>query len=178
MSGSILVAGIGNIFMGDDGFGVAVVNELARRPAIRQVVLMDVGIRGLDLTYALMGDYQAAVLIDTVKRGHAPGTLYVLEPELSAPEPESEPALLDVHDLSPGRVLRFVQASGARLRRLRLVGCEPAFLPLPEEPHMGLSEEVAGAVTGAADLVQEVVAALLPAQEDPAVAHAQGPSDA
>jgi hydrogenase maturation protease len=166
MSLQILVAGLGNIFMGDDGFGVAVAHELAKRSCFApdpcaRVVLMDVGIRGLDLAYALLEDYDAAVLIDVLQRGRAPGTLYVIEPVPSQAELTSEPEMLDTHDLNPGRVLRFVQASGAALRTLRLVGCEPAFLPAPEDPHMGLSEEVARAVMGAADLVQEVVAELL-----------------
>ena len=80
----ILVAGIGNIFNGDDGFGVAVAQRMARREPPAGVTIKDFGIRGLDLTYALLDGYAAAVLIDTAQRGEPPGTLYVIEPDVSA----------------------------------------------------------------------------------------------
>ena len=80
----ILVAGIGNIFNGDDGFGVAVAQRMAGRALPAGVTVKDFGIRGLDLTYALLDGYAAVILVDTAQRGEPPGTVYVIEPEASA----------------------------------------------------------------------------------------------
>src|SRR5947209_17090655 len=119
----ILVACVGNIFLGDDAFGVEVARRLARRqpPEVRVV---DFGIRGFDLTYALLEDYEAVVLVDAVPRGGPPGTLYVLEPDTA--EPADAPATVETHDMDPMKVLRLVRAMGGRVRRLVVVGCEPA----------------------------------------------------
>jgi hydrogenase maturation protease len=152
----VLVAGIGNIFFGDDGFGVAVAQRLQARMLPEGVVVMDAGIRGIDLTYALMDDYEAAILVDTTQRGGAPGTLYVIDP--TPREPALATSLLDAHALDPRSVLAFVQASGAALRSLRLVGCEPATLGSEDEPQLGLSEPVEAAVGRAVLLVEALVA--------------------
>ena len=77
----ILVAGVGNVFFGDDGFGVEVARRLLERRWPETVTIRDFGIRGLDFAYALLGGYDAAILVDTVRRGRDPGTLYVLEVE-------------------------------------------------------------------------------------------------
>jgi hydrogenase maturation protease len=158
MNGSrVLVAGIGNVFCGDDGFGVAVAQELARRELPEHVVVMDAGIRGLDLTYALMDGYDSAILIDTTARGGAPGTLYLLDPqdgEVAAAE--REPSLIDAHGMDPVRVLAFVRASGAKLRSLRVIGCEPASFGSDEAPQLGLSAAVARAVGPAVELVEQL----------------------
>ena len=163
MSGQrVLVAGVGNVFFGDDGFGVAVAQRLARRSLPPQVTVMDAGIRGIDLTYALMDGYDAAILIDTVTRGGAPGTLYVLDPEVDASvQPAGEASLLDAHGLDPARVLAFVRGSGAPLRCLRVVGCEPASFGSDEAPELGLTAAVERALETAASLVEELVAELL-----------------
>lgn len=152
----ILVAGIGNIFFGDDGFGVEVSRRLAGRPLPEGVRVVDFGIRGLDLTYALLDDYDGVVLVDTVMRGGEPGTLYVIEPEV----PEEDELSVEPHGLDPNTVLAMLRTMGGEVRRLRLVGCEPAALGSDEELAMGLSAKVAAAVEPAADLVESVVAEL------------------
>jgi hydrogenase maturation protease len=151
----ILVAGIGNVFMGDDGFGVAVVQSLVARPRRAGVTLMDAGIRGIDLTYALMDGYDAAILVDAAPRGHAPGTLCVLEPTL--PAVEREATLLDTHDLDPAKVLAAARALGTVPGVVRVVACEPSRLGTLEEPLFELSPEVASAVAPAARLIDELI---------------------
>ena len=155
MSGRrILVAGIGNVFFGDDGFGVEVVRRLGARPQQDGVQVTDFGIRGLDLAYALADGYDAAILVDAVPRGGVPGTLYVLEPEAPA---SAMGALTDTHSLEPTKILAMVRTMGGHLPALRLVGCEPA---AAEDMTMGLSVPVAAAVAAAVDLVEALVAEL------------------
>jgi hydrogenase maturation protease len=154
---TILIAGIGNIFLGDDAFGVEVAQRLAGRPMPEGVSVRDFGIRGLDLTYALMEDYDAIVLVDAAPHGEKPGTLYVIEPHIinDGSESESDP-LIETHGMSPMKVLRMVKAMGGKSKRLLLVGCEPATLG-PEEGHMGLSEPVQAAVDEAIVLVESLI---------------------
>jgi hydrogenase maturation protease len=158
----ILVAGIGNIFLGDDAFGVEVVSRMSRRAQPDHVQVIDFGIRGMDLAYALLDGYDAAILVDAAARGGDPGTLYVIEPE---PESESEnaegghePALLEAHGMNPMRVLEMAQALGGRPPRVRVVGCEPATLGDEIEGAMGLSAPVEAAVGGAIAMVESLVA--------------------
>lgn len=154
---AILVAGIGNIFDGDDGFGVAVAQRLLRRPPWPGVEIVDFGIRGVDLTYALLDNYRAAVLIDAAQRGELPGTISVVTPELPAGEPEHlEDQLLSPHDLDPAKVLRFVAALGGGCRRIVLVVCEPASLG-GEDGKIGLSAVVEAALEAAIAAVDLVV---------------------
>jgi hydrogenase maturation protease len=153
---SVLLAGIGNVFLGDDGFGVEVVRALARRKCPGWLRVVDFGIRGFDLAYALL-EHDAAVLVDALPRGHAPGTLTVLEPLLD----ESEPAAaFETHSMEPGSVLRLVRALGGRAPRLRVLGCEPLELGSDEDLVLGLSEPVAAAIEPAADMALELAAAL------------------
>ena len=157
----ILVAGIGNIFMGDDAFGAEVAQQLAQRNLPADVRVGDFGIRGLDLAYALQDGYETTILIDAYPRGDEPGTLYVAEPDLdrisdSAPE-------MDAHGLDPLKILRLAASMGASLKRVLLVGCEPATLG-PEEGAMGLSEPVARAVTEAVSVVESLTKQLLAGQ--------------
>jgi len=176
----ILVAGIGNIFLGDDGFGVAVVQQLARAVVPNGVTLMDVGVRGLDLTYALLGDYDAAILIDAAQRGAAPGSIYVIDPELGdrrSTEDATNPAgLLDAHAMDPAKVLAFVRESGAILRAMRVVGCEPLTFGSDEQPAFGLSEPVQAAVPVAErqvlTLIAELQHSLLPSAPSREARHA------
>jgi hydrogenase maturation protease len=151
----ILVAGIGNIFFGDDGFGVAVAQRLAARALPERVRVMDVGIRGLDLAYALLDGYDATILVDVTRRGGPPGTLYVLEPTL---DPAARTSL-ETHSLDPATVLALVRSLGGDLGCLRLVGCEPARLGDGEDgdAEMGLSAPVAAAVEPAVALVESLV---------------------
>ncbi|HUJ66350.1 MAG TPA: hydrogenase maturation protease [Acidimicrobiales bacterium] len=154
---TVLVAGIGNIFFGDDGFGPAVAQTLGDWQLPPDVEVADFGIRGVHLAYQILeGGYRTVVLIDALPMGEAPGTLAVLEPE---PGPASEPAAaaspvqLDAHSMSPAAVLSALRALGGVTPRVRVVGCQPADL----ECGMTLSEPVRRAVEAAADLVVDTV---------------------
>ena len=151
----ILIAGIGNVFMGDDGFGVAVVRALFERPRAAGVILMDAGIRGIDLTYALMDRYDAAILVDATPRGRAPGTLYVLSPQVDVGT--EDVSLFDAHSMDPARVLSVVKRLGGELRHVRIVGCEPSAMGTPEDPVFELTPAVERAVPLAVDLVERLV---------------------
>ncbi len=157
---SILIAGIGNIFLGDDGFGVEVAQRLAQRPLPEGVRVVDFGIRGLDLAYALLDDHAAVILIDATPRGEQPGTLFVLEPRVEA---EVE-ATVEAHSLDPVKVLRLAAAMGARVRRLILVGCEPEPLESADDMRMGLSAPVQAAVGDAIVLIEGLVTKLRASQ--------------
>ena len=154
----ILVAGIGNVFLGDDAFGVEVLQQLMRRKIPDCVRAIDFGIRGLDLVYALLDGYDAAILVDTTARGGQPGTLYMIEvesPETSARPPETME--LDAHGMNPMRVLEMARSMGSRTRRVYLVGCEPATFGDELEGAMGLSPTVAAAVDGAIVMIESLV---------------------
>ena len=154
MSKRILIAGIGNIFLADDGFGVEVARRLAGRELPEGVEAVDFGIRGLDLAYALMDPYEAVIFVDALPRGEEPGTVYLIEPEM---EEEGDLAL-DAHGMDPVKVIRFARAMGAEIPRTLVVGCEPQ-LVLSGENHMlmELSEPVLAAVDEAAKLVESLV---------------------
>jgi hydrogenase maturation protease len=153
----ILVAGIGNIFLGDDGFGVEVIRQLGCRKFPEGVNVVDFGIRGYDLAFALMDEYDQVILVDACPRGEAPGTVFVLEPDL---EHDQELANFDAHDMHPVHVLRLARAQGATLRHVQLVGCEPDTLG-PPEGQMGLSPAVQAAVVEAATVVELLIAKFL-----------------
>ena len=163
MSGArVLVAGVGNIFLGDDGFGVEVAQRRLRQALPAEVRVVDFGIRGLDLAYALLDGYEAVILVDAAPRGQAPGTLYVLEPDrITSPESEGAAPLVEAHGMTPEKVLRLAAALGGRVRRLLLVGCEPTPLDEADEMQTGLSEPVGRAVDEAVVLVEELVGRLL-----------------
>ena len=147
----ILVAGIGNIFLGDDGFGVEVASRLSGRSLAEGVRVTDFGIRGLEVT----------ILIDACPRDAAPGTLYVVEPDLSTfDSPNNSQVAVDAHAMNPMAVLGMARSMGAPLKRILLVGCEPATLG-PEEGQMGLSEVVEAAVERAVTLTESLVARIL-----------------
>jgi len=151
----ILVAGIGNIFLGDDAFGVEVARELTRSELPAEVNVVDFGIRGYDLAYAIMDGYAATILVDTTARGNPPGTLYLIEPdqeELAKLEAE----VPDGHSLGPVQVLRLVQSLGGQITRLYLVGCEPATLET-DDGQIGLSEPVQAAVPQAVEMIRTLV---------------------
>jgi hydrogenase maturation protease len=158
----ILIAGIGNIFLGDDAFGVEVAWRLARRQWPEGVRVVDFGIRGLDLAYALLDGYDAVVLVDATARGQPPGTLSVLELDTdNSPEAEGNGPAVETHGMDPVKVLRLASQMGASVQRLLLVGCEPAACGEPEEEATGMSEPVRRAVEEAVPLVESVVAKLL-----------------
>ena len=157
----ILVAGIGNLFKGDDAFGTEVAQRLLRRQMPDGVKVVDFGIRSLDLTYALLDGYEAAVLIDTAQRGHPPGTISVIEPDRrldGAPAPED--LMLEPHDLDPAKVLRLITALGGGCPRIMVVACEPLTFG-GEDGAMGLSEPVAAAVDAAIATVEDLIDELL-----------------
>jgi hydrogenase maturation protease len=148
----MLVAGIGNIFFGDDGFGCEVARRLAARALPASVRVVDFGIRSIDLAYALL-DHDAAILVDVVARGNPPGTLYVLEPEVR------EGGELDPHGTTPDRILGWL--GGARLPRvLRLVGCEPQTFEADALGAEGLSPPVRAAIPEAIALVEGLIEGL------------------
>jgi hydrogenase maturation protease len=156
-SPSILVAGIGNIFLGDDAFGSEVARRLAVRELPPEVRVVDFGIRGFDLAYALLDGYDVTIFIDATPRGEAPGTLYTIEPDLDEinAEPDGEGALVETHGMNPLKVLSMVKSMGGEFKRILLVGCEPAPL-LSEDGHMGLSEAVEAAVGEAVEMVESL----------------------
>lgn len=153
MAARVLIAGLGNIFLGDDGFGVAVAQALQGRPLPAGVRAVDFGIRAFDLAGALAA-CDAAILVDATARGGAPGTLYVLEPQ-----PAPETAALDAHTLTPERVLAGLPRE-ALPRVLRLVGCEPLSCEPDEEPAdadlCALSPPVRAQVAAAVALVEKL----------------------
>ena len=154
----ILVAGIGNAWLCDDGFGGEVVKRLETRELPEGTVVLDFGTGGLDLAYEVMRGYDAMVLIDVSRQGGEPGTLYVME----ASEEEVDAGIEDgqvinPHAMDPQTVLRFVKTVGAWPGKVVVVACEPARV---EEMGLGLSHEVAHAVDGAVELVVQTIGEL------------------
>ena len=145
---TVLVAGVGNIFFGDDGFGSEVARVLAAEP-ISGAKIEDYGIRGLHLAYELVAGYDRAIVIDAVPRGGTPGTLYVIEPDVSGPA-----ATPDAHRMDLANVFAFVRTIGGDPPPITIVGCEPS----AADEQIGLSEPVRSAVQPAADLVRRLVA--------------------
>jgi hydrogenase maturation protease len=169
---TILIAGIGNIFLGDDAFGVEVAQRLANKTLPRGVRAIDFGIRGFDLAYALLDGTDVTILVDACPRGDKPGALYVIEPDLDlldAPDPESAPPV-DGHVMNPVNVLRLAKTLGGPLKNVLLVGCEPESLG-GDEGRMGLSETVTASIDEAVLMVESLVEQILtgqsPAEETP-----------
>jgi hydrogenase maturation protease len=166
----ILIAGVGNIFLRDDAFGVEVVRQLLRRRTCKNVDVVDFGIRGLDLAYAILDEqYEIVILIGAVQRGGAAGSLYVIEPDVRArregtsdiDSPEAVNRTLDTHNMDPVRVFRLVQAMGGNIKRIIMLGCEPS--PADKFPDMTerLSAPVRGAIDQAASMAETIVDELL-----------------
>jgi hydrogenase maturation protease len=165
----LLVAGIGNIFLGDDAFGSEVVRRLAERPLPEDVRVVDFGIRGLDLAYALLDGYEMVILVDAAPRGGSPGTLYVLEPEVGEPPgPADAGPLIDVHGMDPAKVLRLAAALGGPISRLLLVGCEPGPIPETEDDLPTMCAPVRAAVEEAVSLVESLIHRLQTVAAEPA----------
>lgn len=154
----ILIAGVGNIFLGDDAFGVEVVRRLASRELPGGVSVKDFGIRGFDLAYALMDGYDLTILVDAVPRGGDPGTLYKIEPDLAElSEIDCESMLVETHGMNPMKVLAMVKSMGGQFKRMLIVGCEPATLGSEDEGQMGLSECVEASVDGAVSMIESIL---------------------
>ena len=168
----VLVAGVGNVFLSDDGFGVEVVRRLAGRDLPPGVEVADVGIRGMHLAYRLLDGYRALVLVDAVRRGHPPGTLFLLEHDLDEPAD----AVLDAHGMDPTAVLgmldQLAQGVGVTrpVERVLVVGCEPDSL----DEGIGLSDPVATVIDRAVQAVVDVVGDLLEGGQDDEVAAGGG----
>jgi hydrogenase maturation protease len=156
----ILVAGIGNVFLGDDAFGVEVVQRLLRRPQPEGVRIVDFGIRGFDLAYAMLERSEAVILVDAVSRGAQPGTLFLIEADTSpaeGPAPE-----IQAHSMTPAAVFHLIRSMGEEPpARVLVVGCEPETFGPEELGQMGLSDSVAAAVPGAVAMVEQLVAEVL-----------------
>ena len=151
----ILVAGIGNAWLKDDGFGGEVVKRLETRELPEGAAVFDFGTGGLDLAYEVMRGYDALVLIDVSRQGGEPGTLYVMEARKEDVEAGIEDGqMINPHAMDPQTVLRFVKTLGAWPGKVVVVACEPAQV---EEMGLGLSDEVERAVEGAVDLVVETI---------------------
>jgi hydrogenase maturation protease len=157
----ILVAGIGNIFLGDDGFGVEVAQQLARGNFPASVRVADFGIRGFDLAYALQDGYETTILIDAFPHGQAAGTVYVVEPDLNDPAASlPQASFVEPHAMNPLNVLRMATAMHGPLKRVLLVGCEPATFG-GDDGRMGLSTPVQAAVREAVKVVERLVEEVL-----------------
>jgi hydrogenase maturation protease len=154
----VLVAGIGNIFLSDDGFGVEVARRLAAVPVPDGVVVADFGIRGVHLALELLEGYDALVLVDALDVGEAPGTVVVLEPDNDL----AEGKVVDAHSMDPAVVLGMLGAMGGRVERVLVVGCQPS----ATAEGIGLSPPVAAAVERAAQAALEAVAGLLVPDEE------------
>ena len=147
----ILIAGIGNIFLGDDGFGVEVAKRLSERELPTGVRVVDFGIRGFDLAYALQDGYETTILVDACPHGQAPGTISVIEPDLDKLDTPQQ-GIVETHGMNPLNVLRMAASMEGGLRKVLLIGCEPATLG-GEEGKMGLSAPVEAAVDEAVQMI-------------------------
>ena len=161
MSAKILVAGIGNIFLGDDAFGVEVARRLAECELPNEVRVVDFGIRGLDLVYALQDSYDTTILIDAFPHGKEPGTVSIVEPCLHDLDVGSnESGRVEPHGMHPMNVLRMAKVMQAPLEHILLIGCEPAYLG-GDDGHIGLSEPVEAAVGKAVNTTRTLVHRIL-----------------
>jgi hydrogenase maturation protease len=155
---TVLIAGIGNIFLGDDAFGVEVARSLLKRMLPENVEVRDFGIRGFDLAYALLDSWDTVILVDALARGEVPGTLYTMEPDLvglgNAVSPDTA---MNPHGMDPVRVLHLAASIGEIVARVLIVGCEPRDFGDELEGRMGLSAAVQNVVEEASDLVETLV---------------------
>lgn len=167
MSGRVLIAGIGNIFFRDDGFGVEVARRLAAQPLPEGAQIMDAGIRGIHLAFELLEAYDTVILVDVTPRGGKPGTIYVIEPETSAEHIRLTATAppFDMHAMEPGAVLNLVVSLSDRNRHVLVVGCEPA----STTEGIGLTEPVAAAVEEAIRVIRELMNDMMRAEVTDAV---------
>jgi hydrogenase maturation protease len=158
MKANILIAGIGNIFLGDDAFGVDVAQALQMRELPEGVTVKDFGIRGFDLAYALLDPWDTVILVDAMPRGETPGTLYAIEPNMEAIGcPTNPAATMDPHSMDPVRVLTLAASIGTITTCVLVVGCEPQDFGEELEGRMGLSAPVRAAIDEACDMVLQLV---------------------
>ena len=151
----VMIAGIGNMFMKDDGFGSAVVKKIMNRQLPEGVEVKDFGTSGLKLAYDLMKGYDALIFLDASARGEKPGTLYVIEPNESDFSNDLEQGgPIDPHGADPVTVLRFVKSIGSWPGKVVVVACEPESV---DEFEIGLSEPVDSAIDPAVEMVEEII---------------------
>jgi hydrogenase maturation protease len=167
MTKTILIAGIGNIFLGDDAFGVEVARSLTRRTLASEVEVKDFGIRGFDLAYALLDPWHTVILVDALPRKEAPGTLFVLEPNLAGiRDPHAIGMDLNPHGMDPMHVLNLAASLGPIAAHILVVGCEPNDFGDELEGRMGLSPPLQAAVEGASNIIEELVGRVLAENKD------------
>ena len=152
----VLIACVGNIFLGDDGFGVEVARSLSKRQLPEGVSVKDYGIRGFDLAYALLDPWDLVIIVDALSRGEAAGTLYVIEPELN--RPASPDTALNPHGMDPVRVLSLAASMGTISAQVLVAGCESHDFGDELEGRMGLSSRIQGVVEAACDMILDLVA--------------------
>src|SRR6202167_592648 len=161
MTAKILVAGVGNIFLGDDGFGVEVALALSQRQLPEGVKVKDFGIRGFDLAYALLDPWDAVIIVDALPRGEAAGTLYVVEPDLAAlPGVASADTAINPHGMDPVQVLNLAASQGTISAQVLVVGCEPQDFGDELEGRMGLSSPLQAAVEEASNMIVRLAAGI------------------
>jgi hydrogenase maturation protease len=159
MKPSILIACVGNIFLGDDGFGVEVASALRLRELPECALVKDFGIRGFDLAYSLLDPWEAVILVDALSRGETPGTLYVVAPDIAGMGNAAAPEMaMNPHGMDPARVLHLAASMGEIPAHVFVVGCEPQDFGDELEGRMGLSAAVKAAVDEACTMVAELVA--------------------
>ncbi len=150
MTPHVLIAGVGNIFLGDDGFGSEVASQLAREQLPEWAKAADFGIRGIHLAYELLEGYETLILIDALPRGEEPGTVSIVE-RLSDQATDIQP---DAHSMDPRTVFAYLESMGGPVPRTLIVGCEP----LRTDDEIGLSEPVSRAVPEAVRLIHGLLA--------------------
>lgn len=164
MKGKVLIAGVGNIFLGDDAFGVEVLRQLSERALPENICIKDFGIRGFDLAYALMEEWELVILVDATQQGGKPGTLYMIEHDPST-NTETDPQSFEPHGMHPVRALDLVSTMGSQAPRTIVIGCEPEDLG-GEDGRMGLTPVVEAAVGEAMEtalrIAMECSAAIAP----------------
>jgi hydrogenase maturation protease len=154
MKDRVLVAGIGNIFLGDDAFGIEVVRRLEQRRLPEHVTARDFGIRSYDLAYAMMGNWELVILVDALPRGGKAGTLYTMAPDTAF----GEVANIDAHTMNPVAALQLVSALGGEVGRLLVVGCEPGSLEPSPDGNFRLTAPVSHAIAGAMEIIESLIA--------------------
>ncbi len=167
MTPTILIAGIGNIFLGDDAFGVEVARSLQSRTLPPQVQVKDFGIRGFDLAYTMLDPWHTVVMVDAIQRDDIPGTLFLIDPDLSGLGNLAAEGLdLNPHGMDPMRVLNLAASLGPIQPRVLVLGCEPNDFGDELEGRMGLSPAVQAAVEEASSMIEELVGRILAGSGD------------
>jgi hydrogenase maturation protease len=162
MNPTILIAGVGNIFLGDDAFGVETARVLMQRDVPQGVSIVDYGIRGFDLAYALLDPWDAVILVDALQRGGSAGTLYTIEPDLSSmKQSPSADVMLNPHGMDPVRVLQLALSIGSISAKVYIVGCEPEDFGDEFEGRMGLSKTVQASIDEAVEMVEGLAGRIL-----------------